>query len=131
MQTERVLLTRSAASKCLDAPGIALRMQIWASKQGTRDFGKTMETVATTVQQRQLNAVLTVLSVATRLTTATIDLAFKASLELGELIGKVLQASSDDYVDYYEGYFPAREPWSPAQQTWSGHASQITLSRLS
>lgn len=48
-----------------------------------------------------------------------------------ETVGKVLQASSDDYVDYYEGYFPARDPWTPPTQSWRGHSSEIELTRLS
>ena len=111
--------------------GLALRLQVWESEKGTRDFGKTMETVSRTIQESELNTVLTLLAVATGATTATIDLVWKASLELAGAIGKVLQATSDDYVDYYEGYFPAADDWVPEKQAYSGHTSAITLQRLS
>lgn len=110
--------------------GLALRLQLWESKRGTRDFGQTMSSVAQTIQRSQLNALLSVIAVAAGVTTATIDLTFKASLELASVIGKILQATSDDYVDYYEGYFPARGAWSPQRQSWRGHMSEITLERL-
>jgi hypothetical protein len=110
--------------------GIALRIQVWQSKQDVREFGKTMTTVAEAIQQSQLNSLLTVLAVATGATTATISLVANASLELADVVGKILQASSDDYVDFYEGYFPASAPWTPETQSWQGHASEVSLRRL-
>jgi len=110
--------------------GLAVRMQIWESAQGTRQFGQTLSTVAETIQQSKLNSLLTLIATVTGVATATIALVEQAALELGKVVGDVLKASSDDYVDFYEGYFPASEPWTDGQSTYRGNASEIALSRF-
>jgi hypothetical protein len=110
--------------------GLAMRMQIWESAQGSRQFGQTMSTVAQTIQQSKLNAALTLIATATGVATATVALVEQAALELGRVIGDILKASSDDYVDFYEGYFPASESWADGQTAYKGHASEIVLNRF-
>ncbi len=110
--------------------GLAMRMQIWESAQGTRQFGKTLSSVAQTIQQSKLNTLLTLIATATGVATATVALVEQAALELGKAIGDILQASSDDYVDFYEGYFPASQPWTTRQTSSRGHASEIVLNRF-
>jgi hypothetical protein len=110
--------------------GLAVRLQIWNSRKGERDLGETLQKVATEIQRSQLNQLLTLVSVATGVTGATLTLVEQASLELTKLIGTILKARSDDYVDYYEGYFPVSEPWIPPDQSWHAQASEITLGRI-
>jgi hypothetical protein len=110
--------------------GLALRLQIWESRKGERDFGETLQKVATEIQRSELNQLLALISAATGVTGATVAMVEGASLELAKVIGTVLKARSDDYVDYYEGYFPASQPWSPPEQAWSAQSSEIVLSRF-
>jgi hypothetical protein len=110
--------------------GLAMRMQIWESAQGVRQFGQTMSAVAQTIQQSRLNSLLTLVATATGVATTTIALVEQAALELGRVIGDILKASSDDYVDFYEGYFPASQPWTDGQMAYKGHASEIVLNKF-
>jgi hypothetical protein len=110
--------------------GLAVRIQIWESAQGTRDFGKTLSTVADVIQKSKLNALLTMIGMATGVATATIALVEQASLELAKVVGDVLKASSDDYVDFYAGYFPAADPWQHGAVTFPGTSSQIALKKF-
>lgn len=110
--------------------GLAVRIQIWESAQGTRDFGKTLSTVADVIKKSKLNSLLTVIGLAAGVATATVALVEQAALELSTVIGDVLQASSDDYVDFYEGYFPAAAPWNHGEIAYPGHSSEITLNQF-
>jgi hypothetical protein len=110
--------------------GIGMRMQIWQSNQDKRDFGATMTKVAEAIMKSNLNDVLSIAALATGVTGATIAMAEKAALELASVVGKILQESSDKYLDFYEGYFPACDPWTPESETFEGPLSAITLRRL-
>ncbi|HKB50398.1 MAG TPA: hypothetical protein VKC63_03090 [Solirubrobacterales bacterium] len=110
--------------------GISLRLQLWESHSKERKFGETLQKVTSSIQKSQLNQVLTLVAGIGGVTTGTVALVEQAGLELVSVIGEVLKATSDDYVDYYEGYFPASVPWEPEEQSWSGHASEIVLSRI-
>jgi hypothetical protein len=110
--------------------GLAARIQIWESARGTRDFGQTLSTVADTIQKSKLNSLLTLIATATGVASATVALVEQAALELAKVIGGVLQASSDDYVDFYEGYFPAAAPWTDGETAYQGRASEIVLNRF-
>ena len=110
--------------------GLAVRIQIWESAQGTRDFGKTLAAVADVIQKSKLNSLLTVIGLAAGVATATVAMVEQAALELGKVIGDVLQASSDDYVDFYEGYFPAAAPWNHGNVAYPGRSSEIKLNQF-
>ena len=110
--------------------GLAVRIQIWESAKGTRDFGQTLSTVADAIQKSKLNSVLTLIATATGVASATVALVEQAALELAKVVGSVLLASSDDYVDFYEGYFPAIAPWTEGEVAYSGRASEIVLNRF-
>ncbi len=112
------------------AAGLSTRIQIWESAKGTRDFGQTLSTVADTIQKSKLNSLLTLIAMATGVASATVALVEQASLELAKVIGDVLKAISDDYVDFYEGYFPAAVPWTAGQTAYRGHASEIVLNQF-
>jgi hypothetical protein len=110
--------------------GLALRIQIWESAHRARDFGRTLASVAAAIQQSKLNSLLTLIGTATGVATATVALVEQASLELAKTVGDILKASSDDHVDFYEGYFPASEPWLDGVDLCKGHASEIGLNRF-
>jgi len=110
--------------------GLAVRIQIWESAKGTRDFGTTLSSVADVIQKSKLNSLLTLIAGAAGVATATVALVEQASLELAKVVGDVLEASSDDYVDFYEGYFPAAFPWTAGEVVYSGRASEITLKQF-
>jgi len=110
--------------------GLATRIQIWESAKGARDFGETLSTVADSIQKSKLNSLLTLVATTTGVATATVALVEQAALELAKVIGDVLKASSDDYVDFYEGYFPVAAPWTAGQTAYRGHASEIVLNQF-
>lgn len=111
--------------------GIALRIQVWESDDRARSFGKTLSEVAEKVEESELKSVLEAIALAGGPTTATLAIVEKASLELAQAIGTVLQANSDDYLDFYEGYYSATEEWAHGEETYEGNATQLTLSRFS
>ncbi len=82
------------------------------------------------IKASKLKNLLSLIPIATDVTGTTIELVKAAALELPEAIGKILQANSDDYVDLYEGYYPAADPWTTGDEIHRGHASEITLTRL-
>ena len=104
--------------------GLALRMQIWASRGKQRKFGKVMEEVASTIQGSDLNTILLGLAggagVATGGAAGALALVEPAALELAKLVGKILAEADDEFVDYFEGYFPAKEPWTKGTAKYPG-----------
>jgi hypothetical protein len=114
--------------------GLALRMQIWASRGKQRRFGEVMEEVASTIQGSDLNTALLGLAggagVATGGAAGALALVEPAALELAKLIGKILARSNDEFVDYFEGYFPAKEPWIKGSARYPGQGSTLVLNRL-
>jgi hypothetical protein len=89
-----------------------------------------MSEVANTIKASKLNNLLSLISKGIGATPAIVDLVKDAGIELADAIGKILQANSDDYVDFYEGYYAASEPWTSGDETHQGIASEISLTRL-
>jgi hypothetical protein len=114
--------------------GLAVRIQVWECDGGARDFGKAMVEVANTIKTSQLSQLLSLISTAVGTaglpTGITVELIKDAVVELTGAVGKILQANSDDYVDFYEGYYPAADPWTGGDEAHKGYASDITLTRL-
>lgn len=110
--------------------GISLRLQIWESHSDQRKFGETLQKVAGEIGDSSLNNALALLATVTGATTASIALVEQAAVELAKVVGGILKATSDDYVDYYEGYFPVSSAWQPKEESWKGHDSEIVLSRI-
>lgn len=110
--------------------GMAIRIQLWESDADIRNFGKTLKDIASTVKGSELNNLLTLIATATGSTVATLELIRKAAIELMAAVGAILKANSDDYVDFYEGYFPVSNNWTSGSETYQGHASEIQLTRL-
>ena len=107
--------------------GLAIRIQLWESDQNVRNFGKTLEETATTIQNSQLSNLLSLISAASGVSGATITLIEQASIELAKLIGTVLQANGDDYVDFFEGYYASDDNWKKEEEEYEGNSSKITL----
>lgn len=110
--------------------GLAVRIQIWESAEGIRNFGQTLSSVADVIQKSDLNSLLTVVGAAMGVATASVVLIEQAALELGKAVGDVLKETSDDYVDFYEGYFPSASAWPHSEIAYPGHASEIALKQF-
>ena len=111
--------------------GLAVRIMLWESDKGDRDFGKKLADVSSAIKTSSLTSVLSAVSLASGVTGATVALAANAALELSSVVGTLLKANGDDYVDLYEGYYPAEQAWTPGDESHSGNSSEIVLSRLS
>ena len=112
------------------AAGLATRIMLWESDQGSRDFGEAMSKVANTIKASELNNLLSLVSLAAGATVASVTLIKDAAIELAAAVGKILQMNTDDYVDFYEGYYPTTGVWTSGDEQYQGYASEISLTRL-
>lgn len=110
--------------------GLVTRIMLWESDQDIRRFGTTMAQVADAIQSSELTTALKALA-GTNPTTATIDLVATVALKLTKVIGEILKNNSDDYVDYYEGFYPSGEPWTLGDEPAKAYASGIELHKFS
>jgi hypothetical protein len=110
--------------------GLATRIMLWESDQEDREFGKTLTTVAHAIKASTLNSVLSLIATGLGTAVAGVTLVKDAALELADIVGKILQASGDDYVDFYEGYYPTSATWTPGNEVHQGNASEIVLARF-
>lgn len=110
--------------------GLAVRMMIWESDSKTRKLGETLQRVSKEIQESKLTNLLSLIATAASVPTATVNLVYEASLELGQIIGQVLKNNSDDYVDYYEGYYPVEHAWKSGTEEYSGNATEIVFQRI-
>lgn len=109
--------------------GMGVRIMIWESDQKARALGETLTKVSAEVKKSKLNNLLSAISLAGP-QLATLTLVKDAAIELAHVIGIILKANGDDYVDFYEGYFPVSERWTTGKKTYSGVGSSITLNRI-
>ena len=109
--------------------GIAIRIQLWESDQKERNFGKVLSDTADAIQKSKLNNLLSGISLLTGVPGATITLIKEASIELAKVIGTILQKNGDDYVDFFEGYYAADQPWTKGEESYEGNASVIRLNK--
>jgi hypothetical protein len=110
--------------------GITLRIFLWESDAKARAFGKSMVELSNTIKTSKLNNLISALSLVTGATTTTVTLIKDAAVELMDFVGRILQANSNDYVDFYEGYFPVSQEWIEGTEHNKGYASEIELTRL-
>lgn len=115
--------------KRIVAGGMAIRIQLFESDQGIRNFGKTLVAVQDAISQSKLNNVLSLINLGTAVSGATINLIKDAALELSKVVGVILQANSDDFVDFFEGYYAADAKWIPGEDVYNGNSSVITLDK--
>lgn len=110
--------------------GLAVRIMVWESDKAARDFGAKMTKVSEALRKSALTNVLSGISLATGVTGATVTLAANAAIELAGIVGNVLKEDGDNYVDFYEGYYPAEHPWTAGDEVHTGSASEIRLTRI-
>jgi hypothetical protein len=110
--------------------GLAIRLQVWESHAKSRDFGSTLQAVCKEIKGSELNSLLTVIASGTGVAGAQVALIEQAALELGSLVGTILKASSDDFVDLYEGYFPVSDEWHSGEFAESGRATEMVFTRI-
>jgi hypothetical protein len=91
-----------------------------------------MTEVADTVKNSQLSNLLNLISLAGGgVTTATTNLITQDSADLSSAFGRILQAKSDDYVDFFEGYYPINYPCKPGQEmTEEGYDCKLVFTML-
>ncbi len=109
--------------------GIAIRIQLWESEQKVRNFGKVMSDTADAIGKSSLNHLLSGISLVTGVTGTTIILIKDAALQLANLIGTILRANGDDYVDFFEGYYSSDQEWTIGNETYPGNSSILTLNK--
>jgi hypothetical protein len=111
--------------------GLALRIQIWESKKGDREFGATLAEASDAIKSSGLNtSLLAIATVTTGIAGATLSAVEAAALELAGVVGKILKRRGDTYLDFYEGYFSASKPWPAGPAIYKKPATEITLNML-
>jgi hypothetical protein len=110
--------------------GIAVRLHLWESDKSQRNFGKALEEVVKVVDESKLTSTLKLVALAGGPTTATLAVVEEAAVELSKVVAAVLKSNSDDYVDFFEGYYPVSIPWDRTEHL-VGHGSEIDLSLFS
>jgi hypothetical protein len=76
------------------AGGLAVRINVWESDKGARDFGTKMSEVTGAIQQSKLNNLRSLLALAGP-QLATLTLIKDAALELAGVVGTILQSNGD------------------------------------
>ncbi len=109
--------------------GMAVRIQIWENDKDIRDAGDTILNVTNTIENSSLNNVLSGIE-KFGLHTSTISLIKEAALELSKLVGAILKTNNNDFVDFYEGYYPADSEWFKEDNPYTGNSSKIVLRKL-
>ena len=107
--------------------GIGIRIQLWESDAEVRNFGKAMTETVDTIKKSELNNLLSLVTTTTGISGATVVLIKNAAMELGNIIGNILQNNGDDYVDLFEGYYAADQKWEAKDDTYTKNSSIITL----
>ncbi|MGK3988617.1 hypothetical protein WME99_36575 [Sorangium sp. So ce136] len=110
--------------------GLAARIMLWESDSDVKRLGDTINTVSSAIATSKLSNLLQMIALGTGVSGATVALVAQAAAELAAAIGTVLQANSDDFVDFYEGYYPAEQPWRAGEERHEGASSAITLTRI-
>lgn len=109
--------------------GIAIRIQLWESDEKERNFGKAMIDTADAIKKSELNNLLSLVSLTTGVTEASITLIKESSIGLAKIIGTILQSNGNDYVDFFEGYYSADQNWIAGDETYEGNASILTFKK--
>lgn len=108
--------------------GMAIRIQLWESDEKSRKFGEVLQSVTDSIQKSNLNNLLSLIAL-TGAPGATITLIKDAALELSNIVGTILKANSNDYVDFFEGYYAADQDWNTGEDIYSGNASVLALNK--
>jgi hypothetical protein len=108
--------------------GLSTRIQIWECDGRSRRCGKVITEIFNTIKTSKLNTLLTNISIL-NVTAAHFNLIKEAAFELGNLVGMILKGNSDDYVDCFEGYYPADMPWEAGEEKYDGFGCNIVLNK--
>jgi hypothetical protein len=109
--------------------GLAIRIQIWESEQSSCNFEKILTKVSGVISKSELNRLISSISGAEAISANTINLIEQAYIELTKSINNILEENSNDYVDYYEGYFASDSAWSPGEDISLANSARIVLSK--
>jgi hypothetical protein len=88
-----------------------------------------MSDTADAIEKSKLNNLLSLISLSTGVSGATITLIKDAAIELAKVIGIILQANGNDYVDFYEGYYASDQIWTVGEETYQGNSSILKLNK--
>ena len=88
--------------------GLVVRVILWQGEQGTDPARVTAE-VAEAMRHSTLGGMLGMLASAADTTMATVIAVRQAAAALGPEIAPVLRALCTDYIDFFEGFYPADE----------------------
>lgn len=109
--------------------GIAVRINLWESDQGVRTFGEAMSDTAEEIQKSKLNNLISLIQLGTGIGGVSIAMIKEASIELAKIIGTILRCNGDDYVDFFEGYYPADGNWLQSNESYSGNSSELMITK--
>jgi len=85
--------------------GLPIRILIWESVQNVMNFGKLLTETVDAIQKSELLNLLSLLSFGKGISVSKLTAIQQASLELSKSIGIILKVNTDDFVDYFEGYY--------------------------
>ncbi|HHE32817.1 MAG TPA: hypothetical protein ENL07_09415 [Chlorobaculum parvum] len=108
--------------------GMAIRIQLWESDEETRKFGKAMTETAEAINNSSLSSLISAIALAGP-SAGALTLIKNATVKLGNDIGTILKSNGDDYVDFFEGYYPSDKVWTAEHEAHSGNSSVITLAK--
>lgn len=108
--------------------GIAIRIQLWESDDDIKKLGKVMKDTSDAIKNSTLSSLISLIAL-TGLSGATITLIKDAGIELAKVIGTILETNGDDYVDFFEGYYPSDGKWEPCCEIYKGNSSIIKLGK--
>lgn len=89
---------------------LAVRVILWQSDRPDSVLAGMWEELDSSLRHSALGSVLALLGGGGGITTSTGGLIREAAGELGREISPVLRSFCTDYVDLFEGYYPAGEP---------------------
>ncbi|WP_305787956.1 hypothetical protein [Symbioplanes lichenis] len=105
--------------------GLTVRLIPWQAEPGTDPEALVAE-VAEAMRHTTLAGALDMLGEASRVTMSTVIAVRQAASALGPEIAPVLRALCRDYIDLFEGFYPAAEP-DTAMERHEGYQSVVTL----
>jgi len=85
--------------------GLAIRILIWESVQNVLNFGKLLTETVDAIQKSELVNLLSFVSLEKGISASKLAAIQQASLELAKSIGLVLKVNTDDFFDFFEGYY--------------------------
>jgi hypothetical protein len=109
--------------------GLQIRMQIWQSAKGVRNFGRAMGEVKSALEDSPLNKLLKGLSLISP-HAAVAEAAKALALKLVGVVGAILLEYGDSQLDLYEGNFAALDPWPRKAMVEKQRGTEVVLTPL-